>query len=113
LPTTPVGPLNSIVRSGALAPEVIAAVLHGILVGPVAPTVEQRRAIEAPALILAHRNDLIHPFSDAVSLAKQLPNARLIRSMSSLELRLLPARLTREIAAFVDQVWQREDATAA
>jgi pimeloyl-ACP methyl ester carboxylesterase len=112
LPTTPLGPLNSVIRSGALAPEVIAAVLHGILVGPVAPTVEQRRAIEAPALILAHRNDLIHPFSDAISLSKQLPNARLVRSMSSLELRLLPARLTGEIATFVDQVWQREGANA-
>ena len=105
LPRTPFGPLNSVIRSGAMAPEVMAAVLHGILVGPVAPTVEQRRAIEAPALILAHRNDLIHPFSDAENLARQLPAARLVRSMSSLELRLLPTRLTREVATFVDGCW--------
>lgn len=113
IPETPIGALNSVVRSGALAPEVVAAVLHGILVGPVAPTVEQRQAIEVPALIVAHRNDLIHPFSDAVSLSKQLPHARLVRSISSVELRLVPGRLTREIAAFVDQVWQREATSAA
>jgi pimeloyl-ACP methyl ester carboxylesterase len=113
LPRTPIGPLNSVIRSGALAPEVIASVLHGILVGPVAPTVEQRRAIDAPSLILAHRNDLIHPFSDAISLSKQLPNARLVRSMSSLELRILPARLTRELAAFVDHVWQGSEVAVA
>lgn len=113
LPATPIGSLNSVIRSGALAPDVIAAVLHGILVGPVAPTVEQRRAIDAPALIVAHRNDLIHPFSDAVSLSKQLPNARLVRSLSSLELRIVPGRLTREIAAFVDDVWQGAHAAVA
>lgn len=106
IPRTPFGPLNSVVRSGAMAPEVVAAVLHGILVGPVAPTVEQRRAIDAPALILAHRNDLIHPFSDAENLARQLPDGRLVRSLSSLELRLVPSRLTREIADFVDRCWQ-------
>lgn len=104
VPATPVGSLNSVIRSGALDPAVVAAVLHGILVGPVAPTVEQRRAIEAPAIIVAHRNDLIHPFDDAVNLSHQLPNARLVRSWTSLELRVLPGRLTREIAAFVDGV---------
>ncbi|MFN8017190.1 MAG: alpha/beta hydrolase [Acidimicrobiales bacterium] len=106
LPETPIGPLNSIIRSGALAPEVVAAVLHGILVGPVAPTVEQRRAIQAPALIVAHRHDLIHPFSDAENLAGQLPHAQLVRSWSSIELRLLPSRITGEIAAFLDGLWE-------
>lgn len=113
VPATPMGPLNSVIRSGALAPEVVAAVLHGILVGPVAPTVEQRRAIEAPALIVAHRNDLIHPFSDAENLAGQLPNARLVRSWSSLELRVMPTRITREISEFVDGIWGRTTVTAA
>lgn len=105
VPDTPIAPLNSVIRSGALAPEVTAAVLHGILVGPVAPTVEQRRAIQAPALIVAHRHDLIHPFSDAENLAEQLPHAELVRSWSSLELRVVPSRITREIATFLDGVW--------
>lgn len=105
LPATGIGPLDSVIHSGGLDPEVMAAVLHGILVGPVAPTVDERRTIAAPALIVAHRNDLIHPFSDAENLAGQLPDATLVRSWSSLELRILPGRLTREIAAFVDRVW--------
>jgi pimeloyl-ACP methyl ester carboxylesterase len=113
LPATPIDALNTVVVSGGLAPEVIAAVLHGILVGPVAPTVEQRRAITAPALIVAHRNDLIHPFSDAVNLSRQLPNATLIRSWSSLELRVLPSRLTREISTFVDAAWDTAASPAA
>ena len=113
LPETPIGPLNSVIRSGALAPEVVAAVLHGILVGPVAPTVEQRRSIEAPALIVAHRHDLIHPFSDAENLAAQLPDATLVRSWSSLELRVMPARITGEIAEFVDRAWAPPSKPAA
>ena len=35
------------------------------------------RAIGVPTLVLAHRNDLIHPFDDAVKLAARLPDARL------------------------------------
>lgn len=105
IPPTPSDALNSVIGSAALPPDVMAAVLHGILVGPVAPTVEARQRIEAPALILAHRNDLIHPFNDARNLAEQLPHAELLRSRSSLELRVMPGRLTREIAAFVDGLW--------
>jgi pimeloyl-ACP methyl ester carboxylesterase len=105
LPATPIESLNSVIASAALPPDVMAAVLHGILVGPVAPTVEARNRIEAPALILAHRNDLIHPFNDAVNLSEQLPHAQLLRSRSSLELRVMPGRLTGEIAAFIDGLW--------
>ena len=48
LPRTRFGPLNSVLDCASLPPETIAAVLHGVLVGPVAPTQEQRRAITAP-----------------------------------------------------------------
>src|SRR4029450_1196641 len=61
----------------ASPPEVPTAVLHGILVGPTVPTIEERRSIRAPALVLGHRADLIHPFSDAEALVRQLPTARL------------------------------------
>lgn len=105
VPATPFGALNSFLHAASLPPESMAAVLHGILVGPVAPTIEERCAIEAPALILAHRNDLIHPFDDAVNLAGQLPNARLERARSPVELRLRPDRLTDVIATFLDEVW--------
>ena len=76
-----------------------------MLLGPVVPTLEQREAIAAPTLVLGHRMDLIHPFSDAVNLAAQLPNARLVHARSPFELRLRPERLTGEIADFLDAVW--------
>ncbi|MGZ4706888.1 MAG: alpha/beta fold hydrolase [Acidimicrobiales bacterium] len=105
VPTTRMSALNSFLHAASLPPETMAAVLHGILVGPVAPTIEERSAIEAPALILGHRYDLIHPFDDATNLAAQLPNARLERARSPVELRLRPARLTDGIDAFLDDVW--------
>jgi pimeloyl-ACP methyl ester carboxylesterase len=104
LPSTPFAPLNSVMAGAALPPDSMAALLHGILVGPVAPTVEQRSAIDVPALVLAHRNDLIHPFDDAHNLAHQLPNATLVPARSPLELRLRPDRLTDVIGSFVDEV---------
>jgi hypothetical protein len=88
-----------------MEPEAIAAVLHGILVGPVAPEVEERRAMVAPTLIIGHENDLIHPFSDAANLAQQIPNARLVEARSMFELRLDPERLTGEIVRFLDDVY--------
>jgi pimeloyl-ACP methyl ester carboxylesterase len=100
-PRTRFGPLNSVLNAASLPPEPVAAVLHGVLVGPVAPTEEQRRAITAPALVLAHRNDLIHPFDDATNLVEQLPRAVLVRAHSPLELRLRPQRLTHEIVVFL------------
>ena len=106
LPRTPFGPLNSFLGAASLSPEVLAAIMHGVLVGPVAPTQEERSRIEVPALILAHSNDLIHPFNDAQNLAHQLPNAELIRARSPLELRLQPYRLTDRIAAFLRDVWE-------
>lgn len=105
LPRTPFDPLNSVLQAGSLPPETLAAILHGVLVGPVAPTSEQRRAITAPTLVLAHSHDLIHPFDDAVNLAGQMPNAELVRARSPLELRLRPERLTDSIAEFLLRTW--------
>jgi pimeloyl-ACP methyl ester carboxylesterase len=105
VPDTPIGPLNSFLHAASLPPDSLAALLHGILVGPVAPTVEERSAIGAPALVLAHRNDLIHPFDDAHNLARQLSNGRLERARSPVELRLRPDRLTDVIAVFLDEIW--------
>lgn len=104
-PLTRFGPLDSFVHAAALPPDSMAAVLHGILVGPIAPTEEQRSRIVAPTLLLAHGNDLVHPFDDAAALAEQLPNASLVRAHSPLELRLRPKRLTDEIAYFLDDTW--------
>ena len=104
LPKTPWGPVNALMHAGSLPPEVMAAILHGVLVGPVAPSLDQRSRLEAPTLVLAHSNDLIHPFSDAVNLVNQLPNARLERARSPVELRFSPARLTDCVVEFIDEV---------
>jgi pimeloyl-ACP methyl ester carboxylesterase len=97
--------IDSFLGTLSMEPEAIAAVLHGILVGPVAPEIEERRAISAPTLIIGHENDLIHPFSDAENLAQQIPAARLVQARSMFELRLAPERLTGEIVRFLDAVW--------
>ena len=76
-----------------------------MLLGPIAPTIEQRRSITVPALVLGHGIDLIHSFGDAESLARQLPDARLIRTRTFAELWVRPARLTAEISQFLDRVW--------
>ena len=104
LPRTGIDTLDSVLGTLSMEPEAIAAVLHGILVGPVAPEIEERRAITAPTLIIGHENDLIHPFSDAENLAQQIPGAQLVQARSMFELRLRPERLTREIVRFLDEV---------
>ena len=83
-----------------------AAVVQGIFFGRTAPHRSERRTFDAPALIIGHRRDPIHPFSDAGMLADEMPNARLIEAGSIVELRVWPERLTREIAAFVDECWK-------
>ena len=113
LPRTGFGPLDSALGAMSLHPAQMASVLHGVLMGPVVPTLEQRTRIAVPTLVLAHRLDLIHPFSDAAGLARQLPDARLVHARSPVELRLRPDRLTAEIAAFVDEVWGAAEAAAS
>jgi len=82
-----------------------AAVLQGLFFGRIAPHREQRRTFEAPALVIGHPRDPVHPFSDAGMLAAELPNGRLLNADSIVELRTRPERLTDEIAAFVDACW--------
>jgi pimeloyl-ACP methyl ester carboxylesterase len=108
VPATPYGPLNSALHAASLRPEVLAAVMHGVLVGPVAPTLDARCRIGAPTLILAHRNDLLHPLNDAANLARQLPNAELVRARSVFELRLSPQRLTPRVADFLRDTWESD-----
>ncbi len=83
-----------------------AAVLQGIFFGRIAPHRTERRTFDAPALVIGHPRDPVHPFSDAGMLAAELPNGRLLNADSLLELRTRPERLTGEIAAFVDACWK-------
>jgi pimeloyl-ACP methyl ester carboxylesterase len=82
-----------------------AAVLQGLFFGRTAPPRLLRREMTTPALVIGHQHDLVHPFSDAGELAAELPDARLLQASSLLELRVAPARLTREIADFLDACW--------
>jgi hypothetical protein len=86
------------------------AVLQGVFFGRSAPPKTRRRLIEAPALVIGHDRDPVHPFSDADALVDELPDARLLRADSILELRLEPERLTGEIAAFLDECWRPQRA---
>ena len=83
-----------------------AGVLEGLFFGRIAPPRRERRNFTTKTLILGHRRDPIHPFSDAGMLADELPDARLIEAGSILELRIAPERLTDEIAAFLDECWR-------
>lgn len=85
-------------------PEVITAVLHGLLVGPVVPPAAKRREIDAPTLVIGHGGDKLHELRDAEALVQELPQARLLKAKSMLELRLNPQRLWPEIAQFLRQV---------
>lgn len=111
LPRTPFDPLNSLMDGVSLPPVKMAALLHGLLVGPIAPTAEDRRALDMPTLVLGHRHDVIHPLNDANNLVRELPNAHLVRARSPLELRMWPDRLTGEMADFLAKVWAEDDAS--
>ena len=91
-------------------PEPSRAVLEGILFGRSAPTKEERRTLQHPALVIGHPNDPLHPFSDADMLVEEMRNARLVDANSILEWRLTPQRLTDELAAFLDDVYAAGEA---
>jgi pimeloyl-ACP methyl ester carboxylesterase len=81
------------------------AVLEGLLLGETAPSREQRRQVEQPALVVGHPRDPLHPFSDSGMLIEELRHARLVEADSILEWRVAPKRLTGELALFLDEVW--------
>ena len=83
-----------------------AAVLQGLFFGRIAPHRTERRTLRTETLVIGHRRDPLHPFSDAGTLAEELPNARLLEASSIVELRVAPKRLTDEIAAFIDECWR-------
>jgi pimeloyl-ACP methyl ester carboxylesterase len=105
LPRTGNGPLDSVMNMLSAEPRETAAVLHGILAGPIAPTVDQRAAMDIPALVIGHKVDHVHPFHDAQQLARRLPRGQLIQANSVLELRVHPERLTEEINGLLDTAW--------
>lgn len=104
LPRSGIDALDSALDAASLPPDVISAILHGILVGPIAPTFDARARLDLPVLVIGHRADLIHPFSDAENLAEQVPGARLVRGVLPFGMRFFPRRMLGEIEAFLDGV---------
>jgi pimeloyl-ACP methyl ester carboxylesterase len=87
-------------------PDAMAAAIHGIFFGRVAPPSRRRRQIQAPALVVGHRRDPIHPWADAGMLAEEMPNSRFVAAHSILEWRLRPERLNAEAIEFVSSCWR-------
>ena len=50
-----------------------AAVLQGIFFQRVAPPAAVRRTLTAPALVIGHRRDPVHPFSDSARSSRSCP----------------------------------------
>ena len=103
---TGVGLADGLLNLLSSDPDEAAAVLHGVLLGPIAPTLEQRAGITAPAVVIGHKADALHAFSDADRLAQQLPNGRLLCAQSIFELRTAPRRLTTEVVTFLEGLWE-------
>jgi len=104
LPRTGIDGIDSVLDAVSLPPDVVSAILHGILVGPIAPTYDRRAALDLPVLVIGHQADLIHPFSDAENLSEQVPGARLVRGVLPFGMRFFPKRMLGEIEAFLDEV---------
>jgi pimeloyl-ACP methyl ester carboxylesterase len=86
--------------------ESVAAILHGIIFGRVAPSSRQRRRIAAPALIVGHTADPLHPFADSRMLARELENSEFVRASTLLEWRFWPDRLNATAIDFSQRCWQ-------
>jgi len=85
-------------------PAPMAAVIHGIFFGRVAPSSRMRRTIELPALVIGHPRDPIHLAADAEMLAEELPNSRYLAASSIIEWRFRPDRLNQETLDFLAEV---------
>ena len=84
-----------------------AAVIEGLL-----STAGENRWAEVdrcpvPALVIGHPRDPLHAFGDAEELARRLPNGRLVRARSILELRARPQRLAEVSKRFVAECFAR------
>ena len=93
-------------------PASMAAVIHGIFFGRVAPSSRLRRQIHAHALVIGHPRDPIHLAADALMVAEEMPHARHIGASSILEWRFRPDQLNGEAVAFVTECWNRGAAQA-
>jgi pimeloyl-ACP methyl ester carboxylesterase len=102
---TPSGPADVALDWIRQDPRPSAALLQGLFFARVAPPGAVRRTLPQPTLVIGHRRDPIHPFTDAGRLADELEHGRLVEASSILEMRVAPKRLTREIKIFLEEIW--------
>ena len=88
-------------------PASVAALVHGLFFGRIAPSSRERRAMTMPALVVGHPKDPVHPAADAAMLAEEMPNATFERARSILEWRFRPERLDLLATRFVLDCWAR------
>lgn len=96
--------LASVLSAMSLPPRNVAAILHGVLVGPLVPPLSSRRAIAVPTLVIGHGGDKLHGYRDSESLVRQIPNARLLPARHIFEMRVHPERVWPEISRFLQEV---------
>ncbi len=89
-------------------PAPMAAAIHGVFFGRIAPSSRMRRRIEAPALVVGHPRDPVHPAADAAMLAEELPDSTFVEAQSILEWRRRPKRLSTITADFVARCFENE-----
>ena len=87
-------------------PASMGAVVHGLFFGRIAPPSRERRAIQAPALVVGHPADPIHPAADAAMLAAEMPNSTFVKAKDILEWRMRPERLNALAADFCLKAWR-------
>ncbi len=91
-------------------PAAMAATVHGILFGRLAPSAAQRAAIAAPALVIGHPYDPVHPVADAEMLAEELTGSRYVAATHLAEWRVRPGRLDRAALEFVADCFRNPEA---
>lgn len=96
---------DALIELLARDPRPSAAVLHGLLTGRLAPHPDERAKLARRALVIGHSHDLLHPFSDAEALHRELPDSQLVQAKSFFELRFAPNRLSDIVADFLDEAW--------
>ena len=89
-------------------PAPMAALIHGIFFGRIAPSSRLRKGIEAPVLVVGHPRDPIHPAADAAMLAEELPDSTFVEAHGILEWRFKPQRLNEITAEFVERCYAGE-----
>jgi pimeloyl-ACP methyl ester carboxylesterase len=86
-------------------PAPMAAAIHGIFFGRIAPGTKERRAIRVPTMIVGHPADPVHPAADAAMLADEVPGSTFVRARNILEWRFRPDRLTHKAVDFARECW--------